>query len=237
MTTVVEADISTHVEEIPIVQFLLMDAGYNKHPTSPKIHLDQTTKTGEYVTNVRFKDMLARELAYRESHDGLRPTAVWIVKPAASNTVPTPPLIQLLEKTLGGSIRNLSDLYKLVQEKGKYLHYDCVSYTNPSVSVPRIVGNGLNCADYVYVMVDAIEAFIAWGIPYKFTIAHVYCNNSKGQPDSKAGHFLLIKVSGGEFSKPETVDFAEAASGKKNIGANMCFYGFNDIVGDKLCFN
>jgi hypothetical protein len=214
-----------------------MDSAFNKYPNSAVIHLDQTTKTGKCVTKTRFLDMLSRELAYRASHNGLRPPGVWTIRPTVNPTVIKPVLIRTLETTLGGSIGNLTDFINLLRKVGVYFHYNCVSYPNPSVSIPRIRKGGLNCADYVYLTIQVIKAFATMGIHYTYEIGHVDCNSADGKPDKNAGHFLLLKVLGFELTHEETVDPAEATSGRLGIGSNMCMYNFNGTVGNTLCFN
>jgi hypothetical protein len=94
----VEVDISKEEREIPIKQFLSMNTGYENCKSCTEIHLDQKSKKGEYVTRIRFKDMLTRELAYRKAQlalgnyepgtkQGKRPAYVWIIKP---KPVPVP---------------------------------------------------------------------------------------------------------------------------------------------------
>jgi len=66
------------------------------------------------------------------------------------------------------------------------------------------------------------------GVKISWKIKHVLCNNSSGNPDHNSGHFLL-SVDG------KDVDPTEAASGKRGIGRNMCYYNYKDVIGSTLC--
>ena len=183
------------------------------------------TKTGgsDYVILTTFDDMVSRYDKYVTTHGGEKPSLIYIVKPLNK-----PALIISLEKLLNGTINGITDFYGLIQQHGKYSYYDCEKYPDINTAIIHITTTGLNCADYVHVGVAVLEALIQMGVKHIWTIEHVYCNNSSGHPDPNAGHFLL-KVDS------TYVDFAEAASGRKPMGSDMCSFGFTDIIGHTLC--
>ena len=151
---------------------------------------------------------------------------------------PIPSLISTSQIAFGGLINSVTDFINLMRKpQFKYLFYDCMKFKgNPTGCINAIKTVGINCADGVNFLIQLIEALNSMGYNYTYTILHVECNDSKAVPDPNAGHFLL-SVNGGEFTKPTDVDVAEALSGKKGIGSNMCTFGYSEkgIIGHTLC--
>jgi hypothetical protein len=221
---------------IPQKQFLEMYDGYMAYKTSPKIHLNQATKVGDYISNAYFvKNMLPRWITYKKSHNNIRPAAIWTVHvPTPVNplpvTKPKPQLLLDVEKVLGGIINSATDFYNLVRKMGKYAHYTCVQKTL-SVAINAMTHAGDNCADWSNIGEAVLKALIQWGKHYFYTVAHVDCKKSSGADGE--GHFFLF-VKGEEFNSTVNYDLAEAASGARPVGSTMCTYGFR-VIGSKLC--
>ena len=238
-----DRDVSTIPVKIMQDVFLEMNDGYTAHPQSNKIHLNQQTKTGDYVSNGKFRRMLTIWIAFRKANEGRRPNYIWTVEPPADPTpapkpVTKPSPIPELEKALDGTINDFNDFYALIQKHGVYSHYNCMSYMSPAtlekygikVAIQRIRNGGLNCADYAELGIKVLEALKTMGVNHAWKVRHVLCNNRNHIPDHHAGHYLLNVDS-------IDADLAEAASGGKGRPHNMCLFGYNKdgIIGDTIC--
>jgi hypothetical protein len=241
----VEVDISNQEREIPISQFLKMDNGYNTCLTCNEIHLDQSTKKGEYVTRTRFKDMLTRELAYRKAQltvgnyepgtkQGKRPTYVWIVKPNVTPTpikpVPAPVYSSgdwgLIEK---GTHQIISTLTVMTNEVIKHCGYSF--YLNGQKNLPREIqalinsfngiDDGENCVDYAQACTH-----LAREKGYGATVYGIWC------AVSKVNH-AVVHITGKEFVNRTCVingktypgvimDWAKLSSSGGTINQHWC---------------
>ena len=223
--------------------FLLMDARLAKYPKSSIVHLDQTTRTGNYLTKAHYLTMLGVWIQWKKKYG--RPSKIFTTEPyitdAMSQPVASKPqLILDLQTALGGSINNLYDWINLLIKVGVYSHYNCKVYMADAmlskyglkVAIQRIRNGGLNCADYVALTIRVLDALIKMGLKISYKVKHVDCNNSKGEPNPEAGHFILeVTIDG----VTEDCDPAEAASGKRGMPHNMCYYNYKKVVGNTLC--
>jgi len=235
----VERNVNSINIRIPQAQFIAMYNGYAANKSTKVVHLNQTTKAGDYVTKDYFlKNLMIRWSAYRAAHK-VRPGAIWTVAaPVVPVGLPKPAILLALEKALGGRINDFNDFYALIQQHGVYNHYNCRRYLSPaylnkygmSTAIQRIRNGGMNCADYSQLGIYVLTALATMGKKHKWYVKHVYCNSRSGKPNPKAGHFLLCV-------DDEDADVAEAASGAKPRPHNMCYYGYNKsgIIGNKLC--
>lgn len=94
-----EINVSNKAIKLSKATFLAMDKGYwaykNKHGKEyPVVHLNQTTKRGQYIVVAKFKEMRTRWINFRRSHEGRRPNYIWIVHPTTSQVVETTPEVK-----------------------------------------------------------------------------------------------------------------------------------------------
>jgi hypothetical protein len=242
MTVVLERCVDNINTRIAYADFISMRTAHKVFPLSKTIHLNQITKKGDYVTPTKFDGNLeVRMKAYHDSHKAY-PAAIWTVKaPITPVPVKKPALILELESVLGGVINNIEDWIGLLIAHGVYDHYNCMKYMTFAtiqkygikLTISRIRTGGLNCADYVALTVQVLEALATMGVKYIYEVEHVHCNSSNGEVGT-AGHFLLHVVINGVT---KDVDPAEAVGGKRGIGHNMCYYNYQKagIMGHTLC--
>jgi hypothetical protein len=193
-------------------------------------------KTSYYVTDAKYLALKTGWDAFVQMNKR-EPNFITINK-----TVTKPSPIPELETALGCTINDVQSWIQCLINVGVYSHYNCMRYLTTAflsqyglkVPIQRIRNGGLNCADYVAITIKVIEALKKMGLDISWEIIHVECNNSNGKPDPNAGHFLLkVTING----VTEYCDPAEAASGKRGLGHNMCYYNFNEdgIIGHTLC--
>jgi len=184
------------------------------------------TLKGLKISKSQYEDMVNRVDNFIKSK-GRNPKAVEVKidsVPLSSQSNQKPKVITDLEKALGGTFNNITQLYQLVKNN-VYAHYNNDTYNFES-ELSRLNRHvGLNCADFSQIGMAAVNGLKQMGLNYNARYVHVKCRNKYGSPNPRAGHFFL-QVIGGEFKTWTNVDFAEAASGKKGIGSTMCFHGY-----------
>jgi hypothetical protein len=167
---VVERDISNMGGVIIQPIFLDMYNGYIAHPKAPRIHLNQQTKQGDYVTNFKFvKDLLPRWISYRKNHDGIRPNYITINKVA-------PPITKVgviqnaVQKTLGKTFTVIKEFCNDCRGRGYSFYEGDVK----KLAQEELLRN-LNCSDATQLLVQ-----LAREMGYQARYCHVKCKKSGG---------------------------------------------------------
>jgi hypothetical protein len=147
-----------------------------------------------------------------------------VSKPAAPAPVqPTAPqksfLHWQLEQALHGTFSNISGAYELMKQQ-KYDFYFGDKYSYVEELTQLLNRWGINCVDAAQICNTCLVALNSEGKRYDARFVLVGCKPSGIE-------HVFMQVRGEELgSNFVDVDFAEAASGKGNIGSTMCSNGY-----------
>jgi hypothetical protein len=174
-----ERDISGMVGIILKPTFMAMYDAYMACPTCNEIHINQTTKTGDFVTRTKFASLLKIWIAWRDTHNGFRPNYISINKSS-------PPVIKegaiqtAVEKTLGKHFTTIRQFYDLCKGRGYSYYYNDVK----TLKNEELLRN-LNCADATQLLVQ-----LAKEMGYTARFVHVMC---------KSGGHIYAQLKGKEL--------------------------------------
>jgi hypothetical protein len=121
----------------------------------------------------------------------------------------------------------MTDLYNAVLDKGVYDHHFCIQKTLDQ-SILDITTCGNNCAEYGRLTERVRLALNQTGKSYTGRIVHLWCRNRNGVPLESLGHYF-------NYIDGEVFDLSEAASGKGEMGSNMCSNGYEIEGYDSIC--
>ena len=194
--------------------FLLMDARLAKYPKSSIVHLDQTTRTGNYLTKAHYLTMLGVWIQWKKKYG--RPSKIFTTEPYITD-VPTPvpqpvskgPIQIAVERTLTRPFTNITQFYYDCTGRGYGAYFnDVKTLAQEEETIAK-----LNCTDGTQLLVH-----LANEMGYEWRYIHVNCIQS-GE-----GH-VFCQLRGKELGT-SWVDFDMAANmsigSRYPIGKTWC---------------
>ena len=149
--------------------FMDMFEGYRDHPDAQRIHLNQNTKVGDYVTRGKYKSLLDRWVDWRNKHDGERPNYITL-NPVKAPVSKAGRIQSACEKTLGKTFTTIRPFCEDCRGRG-YSFYEGDVYTLKREELLR----NINCSDASQLLVQ-----LAREMGYEARYCHVQCRRSGG---------------------------------------------------------